>query len=322
MILITGATGLLGNNVVRRALQGGLDAAALVRPESSQRPFEGLAMPRIAVDLARDDLGKMLGQGDIVVHCAARVAIGSRDLDGFRADNVVPTARLAAACREAGARLVHVSTVDTLVWGTAELPGDETPGAAEPVPTAYSISKREAEAALLAEVDRGLDAVIVHPAYMLGPWDWKPSSGRMMLEVAKTPLAVAPPGGNDFCHVEDVADGVIAAALRPSAGGRYILGGEALTYAAAFRLMREIAGRGLAVATAPAWLVRALGRCGDALAALTGREPALNGASAAIACLPHHFSSARAIRDLGYRPRPARAAMTDAWAWFRAHGYA
>uniref|UniRef100_UPI0019548BAF hypothetical protein n=1 Tax=Enterobacter bugandensis TaxID=881260 RepID=UPI0019548BAF len=72
----------------------------------------------------------------------------------------------------------------------------------------------------------------------------------------------------------------------------------------------------------PGWLLRGAGRIGDLVGAVSGREPPLNSASAAIAALPHHFSSARAIAELGYRPRPAELAIGDAWNWFVGHGYA
>ncbi|WP_204308452.1 SDR family oxidoreductase, partial [Escherichia coli] len=69
---------------------------------------------------------------------------------------------------------------DTLAWGSRQAPGDETRSkGGEPV-TAYATSKREAEDAVLAEAARGLDAVIVHPGFLLGPWDWKPSSGQLV----------------------------------------------------------------------------------------------------------------------------------------------
>ncbi|WP_170181962.1 NAD-dependent epimerase/dehydratase family protein [Phreatobacter stygius] len=322
MLIVTGATGLLGNTLVRRALGRGLQATALLRDKSATRPLDGLAVRIIRADLAGDALEPLVAGARCVIHAGARVAIGRRDLEAFRVDNVVPTARLAAACRAAGVRLVFVSTVDTLAWGSRAAPGDETRSSGREPATAYSISKREAEDAVLAEVALGLDAVIVHPGFLLGPWDWKPSSGRLILEVARAPFALAPPGGNDFCHAADVADGVLAAAERAVSGSRYVLSGEALSYAEAFRLIRRAAGRTPRIATAPAWLVAAAGRAGDLIGAVSGREPALNSASAAIVALPHHLSSALAARDLGYRPRPAEIAMRDAWTWFTGHGYA
>ncbi|CEJ10504.1 dTDP-4-oxo-6-deoxy-D-allose reductase [bacterium YEK0313] len=322
MLIVTGATGLLGNTVLRQAQGRGIAATALLRPTSPQRPLEGLGGPVVRADLGADALEGLVAGARAVIHAGARVAIGRRDLAGYRADNVTPTARLAAACRAAGVRLLFVSSVDTLTWGSREAPGDETMLAPGPVESAYATSKREAEAAVLAEAERGLDAVIVHPGFLVGPWDWKPSSGRLILQVARAPVVPAPPGGNDFCHAGDVADAVIAAALEAPAGSRYVLGGEALTYLQAFRQIRQAAGRPQRVAEVPAWLVRAAGAAGDLAGLLAGRELDFNGTSAAIACLPHHCSSVRAMRELGYRPRPAAVAFAEAWAWYVRQGYA
>ena len=75
----------------------------------------------------------------------------------------------------------------------------------------YVVTKRQAEEAVLRECDLGLDGVIVNPVFMLGPWDWKPSSGRMLVEVASGKGLFAPPGGNDFVDVRDVAAGILSA---------------------------------------------------------------------------------------------------------------
>ena len=90
---------------------------------------------------------------------------------------------VAAAARRAGARLVHVSSVDAIGLRADGLPADEDtpPGGIPECP--YVVTKRDAEWVVHDEIARGLDAVIVNPVYMLGPWDWKPSSGRMLLEV-------------------------------------------------------------------------------------------------------------------------------------------
>ena len=116
------------------------------------------------------------------------------------------------------------------------------------------------------------------------------ASGRV-----RGPVAIAPPGGNDFCHAGAVAEAVLEVALRRPPSDRYVLSGEALSYTQAFRLMRQAAGRAPRVVTAPAWMVRIAGRAGDGWGAITGREPDVNSAAAAVACQPHHFSSARAI---------------------------
>ena len=135
---------------------------------------------------------------DWVIHAAAYVHIGWTGLELARAINVGGTATVAACARRSGVRLVHVSSVDALGLPPDGSPSDEDTPAGGGVPCPYVITKRDAEQAVLAEVAAGLDARIVNPAYMIGPWDWKPSSGRMLLEVARNRALFAPLGTNNF----------------------------------------------------------------------------------------------------------------------------
>jgi dihydroflavonol-4-reductase len=184
------------------------------------------------------------------------------------------------------------------------------------------VTKRGAEQVLLEIVAEGLDAVIVNPVYMFGPWDWKPSSGRMILEVARGWALLAPPGGNDFADVRDVAAGILAAARRGRRGRRYILGGEPLSYLDAWRMIAQHVGvRGpRRKMRRPVMFVA--GRAGDLWAKIRGVEGDVNSAAVAMSRLEHHYSHARATAELDYRPRPAREAIEGAWRWFVDHGYA
>src|SRR5690606_8456353 len=119
-----------------------------------------------------------------VAHAAAMVQIGWRGLAEQRAVNVEGTRHVARACLEHGVRMLHGSTVDAVGLGERNHPSDEIHAVEHPVRCPYVVTKQEAEAAVCEAVANGLDAVIVNPAFMLGPWDWKPSSGRMLLEVA------------------------------------------------------------------------------------------------------------------------------------------
>ena len=321
--LVTGATGLLGNNLVRLLLGQGDAVRVLARPGSEPRALAGLDVELRQGGLHQRDVvqGAVLGV-DRVFHAAARVWIGRRDGAEARAVNVEGTRVVARACRAAGVRMVHVSTVDALGYGTRDHPAaeDEAPGPDHGVP--YVASKRAADRVVLSEIDEGLDAVSVHPVYLLGPWDWKPSSGRLLLAAARGKTLVAAPGGNDFAHAEDVAAGTLAAAERGRTGDRYVLGGEPLSYREALELFARVTGGPRPLFTAPAPLVMAGGLAGDLWGALRGREPELNSGIARLSCLPHHFSDRRAREELGYRSRPAEAAARDAWCWFLEHGYA
>lgn len=321
--LVTGGTGLVGNNVVRALLDRGHAVRVLGRASADARPLADLEVERCAGDICDAESVRRAFRGvGRVVHAAARVHIGWSGLAEQRAVNVEGTRNIALAARDVGARLVHVSTVDTLGCGSRQSPANEETPRGGHVDCPYVVTKREAEQVVLDLVPQGLEAVVVNPAFMLGPWDWKPSSGRMLLAVARGQGLVAPPGGNDFCDVRDVADGILAAAERGAVGRRYILGGQPLSYYEAWTLFAEITGRRAPFRALRCPVVRTLGAVGSLWGRLTGHEPDLNSAAAALSVMEHHFSAARATSELGYQVRPAREAALAAWEWFLRYGYA
>ena len=323
--LVTGATGLVGNNVVRQFVDRGRPVRVLVRGSGPvvDRAFAGLPVTRCpgALDDERSLAAASAGAG-VVVHAAAVVHCGWARLEEMRRVNVEGTRLVARAARLAGARLIHVSSVDAIGLRSDGGPADEDtpPGGMPECP--YVVTKREAEAAVLAEVERGLDAVIVNPVYMLGPWDWKPSSGRMLLEVGAGKGLFAPPGGNDFVDVRDVAIGILAATERGRTGRRYILGGHPLTYLDAWRVFARIAGRMQPLGLAPPVAVRTAGWIGDVVSLFTRRERPVNSAATRMSMLAHNFCCRRAETELGYVFRPFEATVQDAWEWFLDRGYA
>lgn len=320
--LVTGATGLVGNNVVRQLLASGQAVRVLARGQADVRPLTGLD-----VELAKGDVrdrpavvSAMSGVGQ-VVHAAAHVHIGWRGLATARAVNVVGTRNVAEAALAAGARMVHVSSIDALgaVAGGLETNEDTAPEGGVLCP--YVITKREAERVVLDCVARGLAASIVNPGFMIGPFDWKPSSGRMLLHVAKGWGLFAPLGANSYCDVRDVVSGILAALERGVPGRRYILGGQTLTYFQAWRVFADVTGATPPMIPAGPLMRLGAGYFGDLMAAITGREPDVNSAAVRISAQKRNFTHARAERELGYRPRPLREAATAAWSFFRQYGY-
>lgn len=322
LTLVTGATGLVGNNVVRLLLERGQRVRVLQRATADPRPLAGLDVEFAAGDVRDADAVRRACQGaSCAVHAAAQVHIGWTGLEEQREVNVEGTRHVAAACRESGARLVYVSTVDAMACGSRAVPADEETPLNEHVLCPYVVTKREAERVVLDQVREGLNAVIVNPAYMLGPWDWKPSSGRMLLAVARGEGRFAPPGGNDFCDVREVAAGILAAAERGVIGRRYILGGEPLSYLEAWRMFAEVTGGPPPIKRVRKWLTLTVGSLGSLWGKFTGSEGDVNLAAARMSNLEHHFCCERAIRELGYRLVPARQAAEAAWAWFKEYGY-
>jgi dihydroflavonol-4-reductase len=321
--LVTGSTGLVGNNVVRLLVERGGQVRVLTRDTSNRRALDGISVEFAQGDVRDAAAVRRAVQGtNQVIHAAAHVHIGWTGLDLARAVNVEGTRNVAQAAQAEGVKLVHVSSIDALgVRSLAEPATEDTPPD-NGVLCPYVVTKREAEQVILTAVSQGLNATIVNPAFMIGPWDWKPSSGRMLLEVARGRGLFAPLGTNNFCDVRDVAAGILAAAERGQAGRRYILGGQTLSYFQAWRIFAEVSGARRPLLPAGPLLRFAAGRCGDLWTRISGREPDVNSAATAMSGQQRHVSSARAQAELGYSHRPIREAAEAAWAWFQEHGYA
>ena len=319
--LVTGATGLLGNNVVRQLVAAGESVRVLARDQSDPRPLAGLPVERVRGDVRDAAAVAQACQGvEAVIHAAGHVHLGWSQADLHQQINVEGTRNVVAAAREAGARLVHVSTVNALGLGRLKQPATEEAALGGIVECPYVRSKREADKIVLEEASRGLWAAIVHPGLIFGPWDWKPSSGKMLLAVARyTPYA--PTGAVSFCDARDVAAATIAAAQRGASGRRYIVAGHNLSYRHGWQEMARVAGQyGPLLPMGP--IFRAVMY---PILAVKGRfqkgETEANSAALAMSRQQHCFSSRRAQEELGYDIRPLRTTLEDTWQWFCEHGY-
>lgn len=322
-VLVTGATGLLGNNLVREMLRSGVEPICLVRPGYDPRTFAELDVKIIEGPWENVHfLRSAVQQADAVVHAAAKLHIGWHEVEESLLVNAGITARLAALALERRCRFIHVSTVDTLSPAQANRPEVETSLEPAKPECAYVVSKRQAEVEVLKAVRQGLDAIIVNPGFMVGPWDWKPSSGQMMLAIHRRYVPLAPAGGCCVVDVRDVCRGILASLHAGKTGQRYILGGQNVAYFELWREMASIVGRRPPMARLGAPLAWFVSAGSDSWARLTGREGLVNSAAIKMGQLFHFYSSEKAIRDFNYSISPYQPALTDAWNWFLEHRYA
>jgi dihydroflavonol-4-reductase len=320
-IFVTGGTGLLGNTILRQLSDQGHELISLVRGEPDSQVFEGINTELLAGELLNHEvIDQAIAQCDAVIHSAAMIHIGWKQLDESMRVNRDGTRSIAEACLKHGSKLVYVGTVDTLALGTRDQPADEsTPldNAGGKVDCSYVVSKRAGVEAVLAGVKQGLRAVIVHPGFMLGPWDWKPSSGRMMLEVGRSWKPIAPSGGCSLCDSRDVASGTIAAIEAEVESGRqFILAGENVTYRQLWTEMANRMGTRPPIITAgPAqeWIA---GFAGD-LWSLVASESDVNSAGVKMSGLYHFYDSSRARLELGYRNRPISESLDASADWIK-----
>ncbi|MBI2824989.1 MAG: NAD-dependent epimerase/dehydratase family protein [Planctomycetia bacterium] len=316
--LVTGATGLVGNNVVRLLLARGERVRVLVRAETNRRALSDLDVQITTGDVRDADAVRSASAGAAaVIHCAGYVRIGWARPELYQSINVEGTRHVVDACRASGARLVFVSSSDVFGGCSLVRASDEDapvgPGPAVP----YVVTKRAAEGIVAQAAREGLNAVTVNPSFMLGPWDWKPSSGRLLLAVARGWAILAPRGWFSVCDVRDVAAGILAARDGGGLGRRYLLAGRTLQWVDAFRLFADVCGSRRPLGRAGPLMLKLAGWWGDCTTRLTGFEPDVNSAAVALAGLPKNYSSARAEAELGYNLRPIEETVRDAWAWFR-----
>ena len=323
-VLVTGATGLLGNNLVRILARDGHQVTAAIRTHSVPQPLQGLSVDSVYCDFNKPQtINKAMGDYDAIVHSAAVIQLGWSGLEQSRIVNVEGTAELAKAARLRKIRMVYVSSVDSLAAAESDgVPKSESDRDPSKPACSYVVSKREAEEAFAEQVELGLDGVIVQPGFMVGPWDWKPSSGEMMLSVAKYWTPLAPSGGCSVVDVRDVACGIVSAIEHGRSGQNYILGGHNISYLELWRMMATICGSHGPLAKLPAGINALAGKFGDLHFRLLGREPTVNSAATQMGQLLHWYSSEKAQRELGYKIGSVEDALHDAWDWFKANGLA
>ena len=156
---------------------------------------------------------------------------------------------------------------------------------------------------------------------MVGPWDWKPSSGKMVLEVAQGRVALAPDGSNNVIDVRDVCQAILNAATQADPGSEWVLGHQNLTYFDFWSLIARVTEGPKPKGVFPKWVGRVAVKALKAKTRLGFKEGTLNAATAKYGFREHCFDSSKAIKGLGLPQTPLEDAIADAWAWFKENGY-
>lgn len=315
-VAVTGATGFLGHHLAVRLLSAGANVHAVAREGSDvHRLVQAGAKIRSA---GLDDVGRLARAfegAEIVFHLASAVDFED-DWERFRRVNVGGTRHVLAAARLAGVRrVVHASSI--VAVGASRRPKilDET---AEwdlgRYRAPYVTTKRQAEREALAANDDRLGVVVVNPASILGPDDYRRSEfGTLCRRFWKGRIPFHFGGGNNFVDVRDVAAGTMLAAGLGRAGERYILGGENRTMDAFFADLAAASGRSIFRLRLPSFLSRGVAAVQDALPRRPSARAYLSRSQARLASLYFFYTSAKALRELGYRPRSLRESIADSF---------
>jgi dihydroflavonol-4-reductase len=325
-IFMTGGTGFLGVNLARHLVAQGKQVRLLVRGPRSRLGLESDLIEFVRGDVTDLPSVEAAMRGcDEVYHLAAWVQVSPWGMATARRVNVEGTRNVCSAALRLGVRrLVHTSSIASLATGTLDRPADEdTPWNLSRLRVPYYTTKRASEQVVLDHVRLGLNAVIVNPSYLVGPWDIKPSAGRLLIEFALGRVPLVPSsGGINYVDVREVAFGMAQAMERGRTGQRYFMGGENLPYESFARKVAAVAGVQPPRWSLPYGALFPLAAAGSALGALMpDRFRDMNLGTLRIGFLEHYATSKKACRELGYREIPIDRAISDALDWFESRGY-
>ncbi len=324
-VLITGADGLLGSNIVRVALDKGYRVRAFVLPDSPSKTLDGLPIERVEGNLLNPGEVQQAVQGcEYVIHAAANTNVWPSRGPIYRKVNYDGTRHVAEACqRENVKRLVVIGSAAAFPPGTREKPADETVPMAD---TGYGLdyisSKREAQEYILREArENGLPALIICPTFMFGPYDSKPSGGAMIVGVVKRQAPGYPiSGGKNFVHARDVAVAAVNGLTMGRTGEIYLAGNENLSYKEIFAKIGRIAGVKPPALPMPSFVLLAVGAVGSFLGKTFGFQPKITLPMARVACDGQYFSARKAVQELNMPQTPIEQAIEEAIDWMKQNG--
>lgn len=320
MILVTGASGVLGSALTRRLVAAGEKVAVLTLPDDPAHRLDDLRgrIERRDGDVIRPSSLTAACEGvSDIFHAAAIVPFCNALRDQMQAVNADGTRALLAAAAARGVRsVVHVSSVSTvgLPVGGETLDEDHV-APAIPSGYAYVDTKRAAEGHAFAAAAAGRRVVIVNPAAIVAgdgqdPFSW----AHLVKLVARRRLRFNLPGGLCLVSERDVVDGLLAAWQRGISGRRYILATANLSFAELFAEVTQQAGVPLPRWTLPRGLLVTIGALNTLRNRLAGdplRSGAINRENAALLAERLYYSSARARRELGFSPGSVSQLVAD-----------
>jgi dihydroflavonol-4-reductase len=335
-VFVTGATGLLGNNLVRSLLEAGAHVRALVRsPAKAAAQFGDLAGARL--DIVRGDMGRVADFAaamrgvDVLFHTAAYFRDsykGGSHWAELERINVGGTRDLIAAAYQSGVRrMVHTSSI-ALLDGPPGALIDETMLRRVDNADDYYRSKILTDDVVIEALARWPDfhAVMVMPGWMWGPGDAGPTSaGQTAIDFLHRRLPGVPPATMSFVDARDVAAAEIAAAARGRRGERYLAAGRCMTLGELFPVIESESGVKAPTRPLPLPLMYAVAAVQELLARTTGKPALLSWA--AVRSLHREagrtrFNHGKSERELGVQFRPVAETVRDTVAWLRAQGLA
>jgi dihydroflavonol-4-reductase len=321
MIIVTGATGHLGNVLVKRLISEGNDVAVLAHNKPPKEVFGDLNIKVFQGDITDyKSLVDAFKDADFVYHLAAKISITSGDFEALKKINVEGTANVVKACLECKVkRLVYVSSIHAIKeepHGTVLV--ENVPKGIENVIGDYAKSKILAYWEVMKAVEKGLDAVVCFPTGIIGPFDYKPSQiGQMMKNYLTGQNNYYIDGEYDYVDVRDVVTGLISAMEKGEKGEGYILGGHLITVKNMYEVFHKITNIDAKLTRIPTGVAYFFSFFAEFLAKLMKKEPLLTPYSVVVLKSNSYVKYEKAKKILGYKSRPIDETIKDSLFWHK-----
>lgn len=332
MILLTGATGLVGSHILYTLVSGGEKVRATRRENSNIEEVKKLFR-----FYAGDDAEKLLGSVEwifadlsdyealeqaldgvnYVVHSAAKVSFNPREVRSMMRINAEGTANLVNACLEKGVeKFCYVSSVSSLGRHPEGKAIDEkVEWQPDDNRSAYSHSKFRAEMEVWRASKEGLPVIILNPSVVIGPIDWKRSSGRLFYSVRKG-MPFYTTGITGFVDVRDVAEAVAVLIQSDVVNERFILNGENLSFRSFFSLVAKALEKRPPFFKATEWMTEIGWRVNHFLCAIVGKAPAITRDTARAAHSKAYYSNLKFSRTFNFQFRSIEEAVKNTAKWY------
>jgi dihydroflavonol-4-reductase len=317
--LVTGATGHIGNVLVRKLIERGEKVRALILPGESIESISGLDIEALEGDvLNKDSLFKSFEGIRGVFHLAGVISIMPGSNEFVRRVNVEGTKNILQVAKEKKVKkLVYTSSIHAIRRVEKGIIDESLPYDVDNPYGAYDRAKAEATLKVQKAAQAGLEAVIACPTGVIGPYDFR---GSLMGSVIRTAAEEKPTlyvdGAYDFVDVRDVAEGLIAAARHGKRGESYILSGQKISVRYLLETVREITGRHFFQLKIPFDLAKFAALFTPMYYSLANANPRFTPYSLEVLRSNANISHAKATRELGYTPRSLYESIKDTVKWF------
>ena len=323
--IVTGCTGHIGNVLVRLLLENRYQVTALVLPNEDLKPIEGLKVKLVQGDVTdREFIFKLIKKDSLVFHLAGIIDIGNTPYEKVFQVNVEGTKNIVDACiKNKARRLLYTSTVNIIDPIDGRVLTEPKKFNEKIIQGAYAKTKYEATKYILQKCREGLlDAVVLYPSAVVGPYDFKISEvGQVILDFMNKKLYGYVRGAYNFVDVRDVAEGLRLASKKGKSGESYILSGQVTSFKTLLQVVNSVLGRKYIPPKFALWFVKMFAKLSNVYYKKRGKKPVFSEYSISAFTRNSNFSHKKATKQLGYHPRPAKEGIEDSVRWFVDNGY-